>query len=366
MEQGLRQGCVLSPLLFNIFFAAVLGIVLQRFSEEPAILAELVHLKEPSPSMGPEPAMDYVRRAVWGMLYADDACIVSRSPQGLAKMMEVIVEVCRAFALNPAKKTETICMPPSRTPRTMVRIEAAWQIYKQVQSFTYLGGAVTETPDMSVEIARRTCACWMRIRRYSRGLYGQPKVALSLKTRMVKAEATEALLYGCSTWTLRQEHYAKLRIVHHRVLLRIIGEQRKRPDHRMTSYNHALEMTGCESIKTTLRTRRLLWAGTLLRMSGERLPKRIMLGNLEGAVRRGRGDKEKQLTDCVQSDIRAFGITGDWKTMALKAGVWVEAVTEGGRLFMAAWREEEEDAARHRQEKREATRLGKLLSHTEA
>ena len=42
--------------------------------------------------------MDYVHRAVWGMLYADDACIVSRSPQGLAKIMEVIVEVCRGFA----------------------------------------------------------------------------------------------------------------------------------------------------------------------------------------------------------------------------------------------------------------------------
>ena len=90
-----------------------------------------------------------------------------------------------------------------------------------------------------------------------------------------------------------------------------------------------------------------------------------MFENLEGAVRRGRGGKEKEWTDCVQSDIRASGIAGDWKTMALKAEVWVEAVTEGGRKFMAAWREEE-DAARHRQEKREATRLGKLQSHTEA
>ena len=35
---------------------------------------------------------------MWGMLYVDDACIVSRSPQGLAKMMEVIVKICRAFA----------------------------------------------------------------------------------------------------------------------------------------------------------------------------------------------------------------------------------------------------------------------------
>ena len=183
MEQGLRQGCVLSPLLFNIFFAAVLNVVLQRFSEEPAILAELLHLKEPSTSMGPEPTMDYVRLALWGMLYADDACIGSRSPQGLAKMMEVIVEVCRAFALTvSAKKTETMYMPPPRTPRAMVRIEAAGQIHKQVQSFAYLGGAVTETPNISVEIARRTRACRMRIRRYQRELYDQPKVALSLKT----------------------------------------------------------------------------------------------------------------------------------------------------------------------------------------
>ena len=93
-------------------------------------------------------------------------------------------------------------------------------------------------------------------------------------------------------------------------------------------------------------------------MSGGRLPKRIMFGNLEGAVRRGRGGKEKEWTNCVESNIRTFGIMGDWKTTALKAGVWVEAVTEGGRRFMAAWREEEEDVARHRQEKREATRLG--------
>ena len=43
------------------------------------------------------------------MLYADDNCIVPRSPQGLAKIMELIVEVCRAFALTvSAKKTETM------------------------------------------------------------------------------------------------------------------------------------------------------------------------------------------------------------------------------------------------------------------
>ena len=101
-------------------------------------------------------------------------------------------------------------------------------------------------------------------------------------------------------------------------------------------------------------------------MSGERLPKRIAFGNLEGAVRRRRGGKEKAWTDCVQSGIRAFGITGDWKATALEAEVWGETVAEGGRRFMAAWRKEEVDAARYRQENREAARLGKLLSHMDA
>ena len=86
--------------------------------------------------------------------------------------------------------------------------------------------------------------------------------------------------------------------------------------------------------------------------------------------------------DGVEGDVRSKGAleilldlldlyptldgAGDWETMAVKAEVWVEAVTKGGRRFMAAWRQEEEDAARHCQEKREATRLGKLQSHTEA
>ena len=139
--------------------------------------------------------------------------------------------------------------------------------------------------------------------------------------------------------------------VHHQALLRIIGAQRKKPDHRMTSYNRTLEITPCESIETTLRTRRCLWVEALIRISGERLPKRIVFGNLQGALWR---------------EIRAFGITGDWKATALEAEVWVETATDGGRRFMAAWRQREVDAARHRQEKREATRLGKLLSHTEA
>ena len=79
VEQILRQGSVMFLLLFNIF-AAILTIFLQTSSENTVILAKLVCLKEPPTSMGPETTMDYVRLEVWR--------IISRSPQGIAKMME--------------------------------------------------------------------------------------------------------------------------------------------------------------------------------------------------------------------------------------------------------------------------------------
>ena len=78
VEQGLRQGRAIPAVVQHL--RSRTDRCPQKIQQIMVILAELAHLKEPPTSMGPEPAMDYVRRAVWGMLYADDACLVSRSP----------------------------------------------------------------------------------------------------------------------------------------------------------------------------------------------------------------------------------------------------------------------------------------------
>ena len=66
--------------------------------------------------------------SLWSMLYADDACIVSRTPSSLEKMVTVIVTACREFGLTVSEaKTETMLL---HSQTGTLGINEAGQVYQ--------------------------------------------------------------------------------------------------------------------------------------------------------------------------------------------------------------------------------------------
>ena len=95
---------------------------------------------------------------LWGMFYADDAGVVSRSPEQTKKMIGVIVIVCAAFGLTVSKaKTEIICLRTKGMPEStaIFSVEATGEVYSQTNEFVHLGGYVNHNDDLSIEVNRR-------------------------------------------------------------------------------------------------------------------------------------------------------------------------------------------------------------------
>ena len=131
LAEGLCQGCGLSPLLFSILFATVLLIALQRLSEDADILADFVHPQEKRARVGPEAGLECVRRAMWGVLYDDDVCIISQSSLGLELMRTVLIGVFSALRLTVSeKKTNIMCLPNPHMPAITLVFNTSGQQYR--------------------------------------------------------------------------------------------------------------------------------------------------------------------------------------------------------------------------------------------
>ena len=134
------------------------------------------------------------------------------------------------------------------------------------------------------------------------------------------------------------------------ILLQCLGwRKRKRDDHTL-SYADALAKTASESIEVIVRKRRILFAGFVARMGEERLPQRVLFGELVGG-KGFSGGQEKDWMAHLEEDISVFGMKFEgWRKAAQKAGRWFRRVEEGAE-FMRDWHETERRKAAERRAK---------------
>ena len=118
------------------------------------------------------------------------------------------------------------------------------------------------------------------------------------------------------------------------------------------SYADALAKTASESIEAIVRKRRILFAEFVARMEEERMPQRVMFGELV-VGKDYSGGQEKNWMVHLKEDMSAFGMTfEEWRKTAQKAGRWIRRIEEGAESFMRNWHDTEMQSCR-------ATRKGR-------
>ena len=272
------------------------------------------------------------------MLYADDAGVVSQSPEQLRKIMGAIVVVCAAFGVTVSEaKTEIMYLRAKGVPEStaIFGVKAADRVYNKTNEFVYLGGNVNHSADLSIEVDRCIRNAWCSFRKYTLELYNRPSAPLELKIRKLRAEVLEIMLYGCV-------EPARVPLRHAapsppQVLNRCFGwRKHNRADHPI-SYLDTLIKTGSESTEATLRRRRILFAEFVARMEDTRPPKYVIFGELVGGAGCV-GGQEKEWMGCFLDDLRAFGINADqWTTAVQDEGEWRRTAEQGAEYFMARW-----------------------------
>ena len=199
--------------------------------------------------------------------------------------MADIIPVCGSSGLTVSEaKTETMCLMTTRMDRVTFVAEAAGEMYKQTTKFVYLGETVCKNANFPAEINRRVLLVKLRFRRYS-----LPTVRPTYRTALTRS--ADAQSRGNGDHAIRACHVEPHRGPSRRTAdssppiappLHRMEEKTSRRLYHMLLYADALPKTDCEKVEMTVCKRRILFARLVARMGNERLPKRVMFGELEG------------------------------------------------------------------------------------
>ena len=156
IKRGVRQGCVLSPALFNLYTEMIFRVI---------------------------DDMDGVKIGglnINNLRYADDTVLIAEIPEQLQEIIDKINEEGKLYGMKiNAEKTKTMLISKV-TPSAEFHITVDNGAIKEVDSFVYLGQLLTQDAKFDKEILRRTSI--------ARGTFNKMKSTLTnrninLKTR---------------------------------------------------------------------------------------------------------------------------------------------------------------------------------------
>ena len=251
---GVRQGCPISPFLFNFIIDAIMDCTLsglQNVGIEVSPGGRLVDLD-----------------------YADDIVMLFDNFEGAQATMNRLVEVVPSFGMQFAPSKCKVLLQDYPLPHTNLTLQG--QVIEVVDSFTYLGSCITSSSSAAEDITARIAKARLAFLNL-RHLWRQKGLPLRLKGRVYSATVRAVLLYASETWPLRVEDLRRLQTFDHRCLrsiARVSWRQRVSNDEVLKRiFGRENEF---RSLEQQIGLHRLRWLGHVLRMPIDRLPSRAL------------------------------------------------------------------------------------------
>lgn len=260
IKKGVRQGCILSPLLFNVYSEEIFRRALDNLTDGVIINGECLN----------------------NLRYADDTVIMSGSEEGLQRLVNRIVTVCEEYGMKlNVSKTKTMVI--SKNPNANVEITINGNTLERVRKVTYLGCVLNDSWDHSVEIKIRIEKARATFNKM-RNVVCNLKLNLKTRLRVLRCYVFSTLLYGVETWTLTETTQRRVEAFEmwcYRRILRI----------PWTSHTTNIEVLNRMEKQTevlkTVKQRKASYFGHIMRNDKYRTLQLIIEGKIEG--KRGPG-----------------------------------------------------------------------------
>ena len=175
--KGVRQGCILSPCLFNLHADYIM-----RNTGLDEVQA----------------GIKIAGRNIKNLRYEDDTTLMAESEEELKSLLMNVKEESEKVGLKcNIQKTKIMASSPI----------TSWQIDGEtVADFTFWGSKITVDGDYSHEIKRRLLL-GRKVMTNLRSIFKSRDITLPTKVRLVKATVFPVVMYGCENWTVKKAEH---------------------------------------------------------------------------------------------------------------------------------------------------------------